>query len=131
MSSIDGIRKAKVFPLPVLAAARMSLQIPEQRTTASVSTESLSGCRPATIPVTSDNAIFLMVSKHFAPQWSTNFYVFIFYSRPDDLPSFQQGANAFLLDLRHVFEAHLLHRLQRALTHQPGESGERRVLERT
>lgn len=35
-----------------------------------------------------------------------------------------------MLDLGHVFEAHLLHSLQRVLAHQLGEGGEGRVLER-
>lgn len=47
------------------------------------------------------------------------------------LPPLQQGANTFVLDLGHVFEAHLLHSLQRVLANQLSEGGEGRVLKRS
>lgn len=45
-----------------------------------------------------------------------------------DLPSLQQGTNTFVLDLSHVFKAHLLHGLQRVITHHPSKRGKGRVL---
>lgn len=50
------------------------------------------------------------------------------WSQSGDLPPLQQGANTFVLDLGHVFEAHLLHSVQSVLTHQPSKRGEGRVL---
>lgn len=44
------------------------------------------------------------------------------------LPPLQQGPNTFVLDLSHVFEAHLLHSFQRVLAHQPSKRGEGCVL---
>lgn len=45
-------------------------------------------------------------------------------------PSLQQRADAFVLDLGHVLEAHALHSLQRVLANYTGERGKGCVLER-
>ncbi len=105
MSSIDGMRKAKVLPLPVLAAARTSLQ----RSGAFTKSQYDSGLK----------LIILLFSDHLK---------MCFYLEGQNSPSLQQGTNTFVLDLSHVFKAHLLHCLQRALTHQPGKRGKGCVL---
>lgn len=46
-------------------------------------------------------------------------------------PSLQQGTDAFVLDLSHVFKAHLLHSHQCVFTHQLSKRDKGRVFERS
>lgn len=98
MSSIDGMRKAKVLPLPVLAAASTSLQSNK------------------TITVKVATTISYILVYTFTDALSA--HVKSVTRFPPDSPSFQQGTNTFVLDFGHVFEAHLLHSFQSVLAHQ-------------
>lgn len=87
---MEGIRKARVLPLPVLAAANTSLLDKNEHT--------------------SQTLIWQLNVRITVPQKPCHLWC------TADSPPFQQGAYGLVLDLSHGFKAHFFHSLQCILT---------------